>query len=45
MKTFIIFMMLCTLSGCAQQRNVQPGVSGPLRPINSPAIMQELGHE
>jgi hypothetical protein len=44
MKHFIIFMMLCALAGCVQQNRFPPDVSGPLKPVNSAAIMQELDH-
>lgn len=43
MKPFIIFMMLCTLTGCAQHNPFPPDVSGKSEVINTPAIMQEVG--
>lgn len=44
MKYSIIFMMLCALMGCAQQKDALPKVSGTAEPVNSPAIMEELTH-
>ena len=44
MKPFIIFMMLCSLTGCATRSPVLPPVSGNAEPVNSPSIMQEIGH-
>ena len=44
MKRFIIFMMLCTLMGCAQQNHFPPDVSGDLQPVNSASVMQEVNN-
>ena len=44
MKYSIIFMMLCALMGCAQQKDAPPQVSGSAEPINSPEIMKELNN-
>jgi hypothetical protein len=42
MKSSIVFLMLCVLTGCAQHQRDLPPVSGDPRPVNSPAIIQEL---
>lgn len=44
MKPFIIIMMLCSLAGCASHSPFPPDVSGTPEPVNSPAIIQELGN-
>nr|NMN92902.1 hypothetical protein [Brenneria salicis ATCC 15712 = DSM 30166]RBP60980.1 hypothetical protein DES54_12832 [Brenneria salicis ATCC 15712 = DSM 30166] len=42
MKLSIVFLMLCALTGCAQHNFILPPVSGDPKPVNSPAIIQEL---
>lgn len=42
MKSCIVFLMLCALSGCAQHKGNFPPVSGDPQPVNSPAMIQEL---
>jgi hypothetical protein len=42
MKSSLVFLMLCVLTGCAQHRHDLPPVSGDPQPVNSPAIIQEL---
>ncbi|STR94736.1 Uncharacterised protein [Hafnia alvei] len=42
MIRIIILLMLCVLTGCAQQKNSLPEISGKPEPVNSPVIIQEL---
>ncbi|GLW36531.1 hypothetical protein Pcaca04_04670 [Pectobacterium carotovorum subsp. carotovorum] len=42
MKSSLVFLMLCVLSGCAQHKGDLPPVSGDPQPVNSPAKIQEL---
>lgn len=42
MKYGISLLMLCLLTGCAQQKTPVPPVSGNPEPVNSPAMIQEL---
>ncbi len=42
MKLSIAFLMLCALMGCTQHNVTLPPVSGDPKPVNSPAIIQEL---
>lgn len=44
MKYSIVFLMLCALMGCAQQKNALPAVSGNAEPVNSPALIKELNN-
>lgn len=44
MKSSIIILVLCVLTGCAQHQRNLPPVSGAPQPVNSPAIIQELTH-
>lgn len=42
MKSSLVFLMLCVLTGCAQHQHDMTPVSGDPQPVNSPAIIQEL---
>ncbi|MEQ9844028.1 hypothetical protein [Pectobacterium brasiliense] len=42
MKSSLIFLMLCVLTGCAQRQHDLTPVSGDPQPVNSPTIIQEL---
>ncbi|WP_323635262.1 hypothetical protein [Pectobacterium polaris] len=42
MKSSLIFLMLCVLTGCAPRHHDLTPVSGDPQPVNSPAIIQEL---
>lgn len=42
MKSSIVFLMLCALTGCSQHQHDLSPVSGDPQPVNSPAIIQEL---
>lgn len=44
MKSSLVFLMLCVLSGCTQHKGDLPPVSGDPQPVNSPAMIQELTH-
>lgn len=44
MKSSIVFLMLCALTGCVQQKNALPVVSGSVEPVNSPALIKELNN-
>lgn len=44
MKNLILIVMLCAVTGCAQKNPFPPDISGPLQPVNSAAIIQELNH-
>ncbi|KHN92610.1 hypothetical protein [Pectobacterium actinidiae] len=42
MKSSLVFLMLCVLTGCAPRPHDLMPVSGDPQPVNSPAIIQEL---
>lgn len=41
MKSSLLLLMLCALTGCVQHGGLPP-VSGDVQPVNSPAIIQEM---
>ncbi|MBM6612528.1 MULTISPECIES: hypothetical protein [Enterobacteriaceae] len=42
MKSSLVFLMLCVLTGCTPRPHDLTPVSGDPQPVNSPAIIQEL---
>lgn len=40
-----IFLMLCALTGCAQQDLFAPAISGALEPINTSQVIHDVGNQ